>query len=304
MSPIKMRTFVPGERHHWWPMSVSKFWTDEQGLIGCISSSGKFHRTPPIKTARISDGHNFKMGSSCWDHTIEGKFDHPDSNFPRIVEFLENLVKCHESGVPTNQPGFHAQSCTEPHLHMLCECLVSLVVRSPKFRKGIVSFVEHLRNKVGKKEYKPLITANIGQKYSLITRNLSARGKFLVIFSDSAEFVFGDGFYNNLSVSSQSMHSVTILAPVTPNISVLYALPMQYMTEPRLVTLKADEGLVALLNETIQVYAKDWLFYKAMKPKLSESFSCTEHLVYSKRDPIEELVEQIPGIPNRQSPWL
>lgn len=246
------RPFISGERHHWWPKSLSRFWTDEKGLISRIDAGGKISRSTPTATARISDGHNLRLGSP-WDITFEQEFDRPDSSFSPVVALLESLVKDHCNSTAIDQSGFCAHTYEESDLQTLCECLVSLAVRLPKFRQGIVRFVEHIRSNVQKTEQKPLIAANMRQTYSFMKENVSGRGKFLVIFSNAKEFIFGDGFYHNISNGSQYMFNARVLVPLTPRIAVLYAAPMEYMVEPRLVTIKADENLVVLFNETIQI---------------------------------------------------
>ncbi len=289
------RKFISGERHHWWPKSLSKFWTDDEGRISRIDTKGKISRPTPTSIARITDGHNFKLGSP-WNSTFEQVFDCPDGNFPPVVELLESLVKDHRNSAPIGQLGFCPQRCEDLDLQTLCECLVSLAVRSPKFRQGVVSFVKHIRSNIKREEHKPLIAANMKQTYNQIMINASGHGKFLVAFSDNKEFIFGDGFYHNISCGSQYMINTRILIPLTPKIIVLYANPMEYMVEPRLVTLEADDDLVELLNQTIQIYSKDCLFYRYQQPELTDEFLRSEHLVYANDDPIKALVERIPGV--------
>ena len=74
---------------------------------------------------------------------------------------------------------------------------------------------------------------------------------------------------------------------------------MEYLVEPRLVSLKATDELVATINQATQVYAKDCLFFRHDQPELSEYFLRREHLQYAKGDPIAALVEKIPGVRTR-----
>ena len=289
------RPLIPGERHHWWPKSLSQYWTDDEGLISRIDTEGKISRSTPIATARISDGHNIRLGSP-WDTTFEQDFDRPDSSFPRVVALLESLVEVHFQCGPTQESGYCAHACEESDLNTLCECLVSLAVRSPKFRQGVVGFVQYVRSSVPKEELKRLIAINMRQTYSLIIENSLGHGKFLVLFSNSGEFIYGDGFYHNLSSGSQHMSNSRILIPLTPRIAVLYAMPTEYMVEPRLVTLEAGDEMVSMVNETVQIYSKECLFYRFEQPGLTDYFLRREHLEYSSKDLIETLVEQIPGV--------
>ena len=129
-----------------------------------------------------------------------------------------------------------------------------------------------------------------------LKQSLSERGKFLLIFTRDREFIFGDGFYNNINVGSMHTFDARILVPLTPELTVLYASPMEYLVDPRLVTLEADEDLLELLNFTVQAYSKDYLYFKSEMPNLTEDFTRREHLIYREGDPIKALVKRIPGI--------
>jgi hypothetical protein len=121
-------------------------------------------------------------------------------------------------------------------------------------------------------------------------------GKLAVIFSDAREFIYGDGFYHNLTAASQYAVLSRILAPLTPEIAVLYVCPMAYRPDPSLVTLEASDELVSIINSTVQIYAKDYLFYRHEKPALMPEFTANEHLVIQSGDPVDDLVESLPGI--------
>lgn len=53
-----MRKLLKGEKHHWWPKGLSKYWGNEQGLVYRKDSSGKIIRSKPKAFGQISDGHN------------------------------------------------------------------------------------------------------------------------------------------------------------------------------------------------------------------------------------------------------
>jgi hypothetical protein len=186
-----------------------------------------------------------------------------------------------------------AHTCNESDLQPLCECLVSLAVRSPHFRHRILRTALDVISNVPKEQHKNLIGANVMQAYERITGNKLGRGKFLVLFSRSKEFIFGDGFYSHNLTSTSS--GCRILVPLTPMIAVLYVLPGAYMVNPRLVTQEANYDVITIINETVQVYSKECLFYRFERPFLSEHFLRREHLYYSDGDPVEMLVEQMPG---------
>lgn len=122
-------------------------------------------------------------------------------------------------------------------------------------------------------------------------------GKIRFFFSESSEFIFGDGFYHNISIDGVCCEpDIRILVPLTPNLTVLYVRPMAYMVEPKLMTRLASHELVMRVNETVQIYSKEYLFYRSEKPTLSKHFFTREHLIFSGADPIDQLIDSIPGV--------
>jgi len=288
-----------GARHHWWPKSLSTHWTNESGHIHRIDPSGKTIRSTPLALARISGGHDIVFDQpSNWEQSFEQYFDRPDGNFPKVVTWVQSIVQKH-SPTSSDPNGFCEHQCSDDDLLRLFECMLSLVIRSPRFRSSAVEFAESLRGSLPAKEQKRLAAANLKNSYSSLTNDLRAEGKYVVYVSESEEFLFGDGFYTNLNVGSQNLFGARILLPMTPTIAILHARPMQYNPEPRLLSKKADPDLVALLNETVQIFAKDCLFYRSDEPKLSGRFKSGQFLRFGSHDPIDELIRSIPGVLNR-----
>jgi hypothetical protein len=114
--------------------------------------------------------------------------------------------------------------------------------------------------------------------------------------SPRKEFLYGDGIYSNISIGSDDFRNTRILAPITPNIAVLYALPVERVVEPRIFSVEADDDLHSLVNTTTQIYSKNCLFFRGDPPELSEFFRRGEHLRYENQDPIELLARKIPGV--------
>lgn len=292
------RKLIRGEKHHWWPVSLSGHWTNKRGLVYRITPNGDIQEAPPKKLACISDGHNIKFKEpSSFEQTFEQEFDRADNDFPSVIKMLDDLSQRHPKQ-DRSQYEFHSAHCCEDEfLVRLCGCLVSLVVRSPRFRNNIVTFLNGIGSSVRAADEKQLIAANMLSKQEEITKSLNGLGKFVIIFSESEEFIFGDGFYHNISMNGvHHSPNVRILVPLTPNLTILYARPMAYMTHPKIMTRLADRYLVTLINETVQIYSKECLFYRSEKPILSEHFVRREHLTIVDGDPIDQLIESIPGV--------
>jgi len=290
---MNKRKLIRGEKHHWWPKCLSKHWVNERGFINRITPQGNVNELPPSKIARISNGHNFLMEeTSPVDHTFEQEFDRTDADFPMIINWLNELRQNHTLSNMNEEEAYFTHNYEIELLNRLSNCMVSLVVRSPKFRNNTV-----LRGQINKSEQKRLIAANIRHKQEELSKSLNMQGKFIIFFSKSKEFIFGDGFYNNIPMSDVHLsHDVRILVPITPSMAVLYIRPMMYMSEPKLMSIYVDHDIVMLVNKMIQIYSKECLFYRAEKPILNEYFIAKKHLTVVNNDPIDQLIDSIPGV--------
>lgn len=125
--------------------------------------------------------------------------------------------------------------------------------------------------------------------------SLESRGKFAVIFSEEAEFVFGDGFYHTFSSTAfPPPMSPTMLIPLTPTIAVLYAKPRSYMVDPRLGTIVLRNDEVAAVNRIVQIYSENFVFFRTQKPELEPEFKERKHLVFNWSDDlVDKLVKAL-----------
>jgi hypothetical protein len=277
---------IKSELHHWWPRGLSRFWADSDGCIGRLSWDGRLLRSPPAGLGAINNAHHIRLAKTPtkWDSSFEGIFGAADTAFPHIVAWLE-------SRRPTQTPTFGqladrliAYEPEDEPLSELAECLSSLIVRGPMFRNSIRSEVNNYRAGGSLKEIEDddvLIPMNLRRSHQLFTDAIRGGGKYVVLYTDAAEFIFGDGFFHNFASTQAAPLAPKCLVPLTPNIAVLYARPMQYTTFPRMhfLTVTADE--VALLNDTIQIYARDYLFFRHQQPEIIADFSMREFRQYN-----------------------
>lgn len=295
---------MKSQRHHWWPEAVSQFWKDpEAGTTGWLRPDGMVKRLPPKNLGAITNGHAVKWGKDPDDTTgvdasFEIEFDKADTNFPTVIEWLESLDPTKQLDAP-KADRFLAVKSTDAEIAPLMECIVSLVVRSPRSREAAVALAEHLRGPLSEQERNTLIAANLWHLQRRFVENLGTRGKFVVLYSPTREFIFGDGFFNNFG-SVNTPHEPKILVPLTPGMAVLYVRPTQHMVEPRLTTLTIDAWEADVLNIAVQVYAKDHIFFRRERPLVSEYFRQAEHQQFKSTDnPVDEVIENIPGVPRR-----
>lgn len=296
---------LKSERHHWWPECVSEHWADAGGGVHWLSPAGKIRRATPNNFGVIGNGHLIKLGDdpavgSCWDTSFEREFQMADNNFPRVIDWLNSLDHCDPAFDRPVSSRILSQPVELEQFAALFECLVSLAARSPMHRERAISLAEHCRGPLPERERNSLIGANIQRTLRNAVRNNGNRGKAMVIFSPEREFIFGDGFFQNLTVQGEHWHYPKMLAPLTPSINVLFTRPMSYRPEPRLVTLVASAAEADALNYAVQVYARNALFYRSERPEVDEAFTCGRHQVFANdRNSVDTLIYEIPGVAPR-----
>ena len=298
---------LKSERHHWWPEVLSHYWADSEGCAHWIDPTGRVKRMPPKNLGVIGNGHHIKFGndgeSTVWDESFEQTFSVADSNFPRIIDWLTSLRREILFDIPLDRR-FLPEEASDKDICDLIECVVSLAIRSPKNREAAVAWAEQLRGPLPSKERNRLIGANMRNDMANAVKSLGGRGKFVAIFSPEREFIFGDGFFHTIRSPANSVSDAKIFVPLTPSLAVLYVRPMSYRTLPRILTLVVTPDETDALNDAVQVYARDKIFFRSQQPSLLEHFTQGKHLRYSDyRNPVDQLIDSIPGI-DRPSRFL
>lgn len=287
-----MRRVVIGEKHHWWPQGLSRHWKDDQGAVHRIDPSGRVVDSTPKQFGQITDGHNILPAQrGPWDTTIEDFFDFPDQSMPSIVEWLSSLARKETNHDDAGRVSFAIES-EQRELDVLRECILSLIIRSPRYRNNQSDFVESLRGELPKKELKTIVAANLNQKYGNLVEQSKGVGKFVALYAQKAEFIFGDGVYSNINAVTEGLHGLKVAVPLTPEVAVLWSSPMASRDDPRLIGSYATDEMVHKINDSVQVYSKESLFFRTNPPRILEAFSMGQHRVYTARnDPVGELVE-------------
>lgn len=293
------------ERHHWWPECVSRRWADDRGGVNWILPNGSERRAKPSAFGVIGNGHFIKLGpkageSSPWDQNFENEFQNADAGFPATIEWLEGLKFEPRFGQPRSNR-FVVQSTTDELFGQLIESLTSLAIRSPMTRSAVVSLAERLRGPLAEWERNRLIALNMRDMHRRAVVAFGTHGKATAILSPNREFIFGDGFYHNLTSPNMAPHAPRILASLTPRLTVLYTKPIQYTAEPRISTLVIDEKEAQALNEVGLTYASDMIFYCSDRPILTDNFRAGRHLHYTSGNVVDLIIDDMLRIPPRRS---
>jgi hypothetical protein len=239
--------------------------------------------------------------STPWDQSFERVFDKADTNFPALIRWLEGLERRPVRDVEELRQRFLPQPCTDEMLMLMTECAVSLAVRGPMNREACVSLAEQLRGPIPSSERNALVGMNMRNSQRVVADSIGAHGKFVAVYSQNKEFVFGDGFFHTVRNAQMAPNSPKIFVPITPNLCILVCRPSRFMVEPRLTTLVLDDHEVDLCNLTVQVYSKNAIYFRSQQPVLDEAFRCAEHRCYADADnPVDSLIRSIPGVPPRK----
>lgn len=283
---------LKSERHHYWPKALSAFWADSEGQTSRLSHDGTILRGPPHNFGVIGNAHHVKIGEP-WEHTIETMFQNADSNIKYVVEYLLSLKP--DGGASKRSSGKMAGvNMPVEQRAQLGECIASLIVRSPAFRNLMRLTADSGRGGLpygSATEAYSLIASNIANEYRRISRALQSGGKILIMYSESSEFIFGEGFLHNLGGGGISANA-KFLVPLTPNMAVAFTSPLVYFTPPDAVITFLSASDVRKCNEIVQVYSKDYVYFREKRPALIPQFAVRQFLecTYHQHPWLDELL--------------
>lgn len=297
------------ERHHWWPVCVSTHWQDAKGGVSWILPDGTVRVSTPDNFGVIGNGHIIKLGQSSSEQTVfdenfEGIFQNADNNFPGLIKWLHSLRPEKRSGARRVDRFVPCAMTDELFGHMI-ECLTSIAIRSPWTRSTCAAVAEFIqKRKLPERERNAIITLNMRHMHERSVRSFGLRGKVAAIFSPDKEFIFGDGFFHNVASVSGAQFMPRILAPITPRITLLYAVPRQYREDPRFSTIVINADEAEALNQVVQVYSKNTIFFRNEKPDLIPNYISGEHMQFcSSRNIVDDIVHSLPGVRSSERPF-
>jgi hypothetical protein len=280
---------------HYWPESISDFWKDSEGQVNRHSWNGELTRSPPKNFGGLKKGHQIRL-DGLWDTTIEPQFNKADSNVPRVIKQLLSLDSKDRVESRPLQERLLGYTLTDDMRAILGEILASLIVRSPAFRNHKAITANFYRQGLPHRDSngeRNLIVANMNQDYQRIVQSLRTGGKIVVLFCDTTEFIFGDGFLNNISADSFSNQK--LLIPMTPNMCVALSRPISYYSKPNTITVRLATEEVDMCNEITQIYTKDYVYYRNVRPKIVPEFSKRSflELEYHRHPWLDNLLDEI-----------
>lgn len=304
------RPNIPSARHHWWPISLQNCWTAPDGKLSRLSSDGTSARSTPIQFARSWNANHIIMGGP-WDETFEPSFDSADGAFPRLIDWLGSLETGPEKSHDALERRFHPQALSAENNRDLAICIASLVSRSPLTRERIRGSIEAFHDEHAIKGYKApdhLIAMNRRHMAEDCAKHIAGGGRFVVLFTDSVEFIFGDGFLQNFPTSMPFSSMTKCVVPIAPGISIIYVYPRRYRVRPKLQAIMLSDEEVNFFNDLVQIYSAKEVFFRSMKPNVHPSFDGSHReFRYHQEDQLDSFIDAALGEPmfaTREPQWL
>lgn len=267
-------------------------------MVSTLRPSGEINRAPAGAFGAITNAHHIRFGGP-FDSSFEPMFQQADAELKYFVQWLLALDT---SFAAPNKPMVERitpQTLDPERQRQLSRTAASLLARSPVIRDTIRRTTESYRERFGladRSANKNLIAANQEGLYDAYRKRMENSGRWAILFSDEREFIAGDGFLHNLPASRDGINSgLKLVLPILPTATIIYMLPSSYPSEPRLVTLRVSADEVLMLNDIVQVYARDFLFFRDEPPDLIDAFKMGEHrqLQYHGHDWLDGMLDDL-----------
>jgi hypothetical protein len=289
---------LKSELHHWWPRTLAEHWADEHGMVSTVLRTGEIKRAPPGAFGARTNAHHIKLGGP-WDSSFEPVFNAADGQMNSLIRWLVALESITGRSTRPRQERILAQEVAPEQINELAAAVASLIARSPRTRASIAATAKYWRQKMGivpPEADEPLIAMNQRGLYDAYLSLMRRSGRWAVLFSDTDEFIFGDGFLHDFPASSDALHAPRrAIVPLTPTVAVVYVYPRSYPSEPQLVTLRLEPAEVQFFNEALQGYANEYLFYRFQQPQLIDAFKVGGHrqFEYHRHEWLEEFLDDV-----------
>ncbi|RYF05208.1 MAG: hypothetical protein EOO77_28640 [Oxalobacteraceae bacterium] len=302
--------------HHWWPVALQDYWADKNGEVSWIEPDEKVgkkkHRNRKI--GYKIHGHTLSRGGGWPSTNFESEFD-IDARVHDIVTYLVKpkplgqslrevvaLLKCafnKERKLLDLSKVYHIEERIGRDLLLL---IYSLLIRSPSSRFKYESFPERFGLPVIEDVGKANMLQNYRMAKKLCENGVLTNRFFVLLHSDFKHFICGDGYLDWLSGELQAGRvGGRALIPLTPNLCVYICTPIAMRSDRNCASLRAPAWMVDRVNEIVQIYSRDKLFFLGRKPQLTDEFRMRQFLQHSSYS--VDLFQMFDELAAPRSPW-
>lgn len=289
---------------------------DRHGNVSSINPDGIIEpkRVKNRKIAYRSHGHAFLRGTP-WETNFEDEFSSADNNASKVVEallaikplggttaeFLDLLVK---------RPKNLREMCKFYHLdedihRSLLLLLLSLLIRSPARRYRY----ELYPAKFGLPPDGEIGKGNMQQQFHIAKKlcetSFLSNQYTVLIHASRKKFVFGDGCLDWLTGSLNGLQiRGSALVALTPRLCVYFCTPHTMRRSPNCASFRAAPWMVDWINNIVQIYARDRLFFLGRTPVLTDVFRRRRFQEHArKEDDLIDMLDEVAGNKIRRSHW-
>lgn len=299
------------KNHHWWPVAMQSYRTDNAGNVSWVKPSRETFKKRAANR-RIGfkiHGHTIYRGT-CWESNFETEFG-IDNEIHNIITALKELRSFGRTpseflglmGLLFKKDRTLRDICRYYHLdeqihRSLLLLVFSLLIRSPSNRSKYESYPKMAglppNEEVGK--------ANMQQNYRIakkLCEDASISNQYFVLLHTPLKrFIFGDGSLDWLTdgLVSNRINGRTLI-PLTPHMCVYFCTPLAMRPSPNCASLIVAPWMVDQVNEITQIYSNDKLFFVGKTPDLTDAFRQGKFLEHKeKTDALLDMLDEIAGI--------
>jgi len=227
------------KRHHWWPMTQSRYWTDADGLVRVTRADGTAFRTNPLNIGVESELYTRFLEDDRKDTAIETWFAEAiDGPATRMIDHLldsSNVTRHSFRGNPQKavtvralgfrvNPYFDKIAIPPAIRRAVSEYIAALLVRHPRYLSRLIDF--HRTDGLSRQSIRNRALDNMLHLFKVYAERISTSVFIVTRRIGSAEYLYSDGGVN----VEEPWHTGNVIpfdihAPVTPDIA-LQVLPV------------------------------------------------------------------------------
>jgi hypothetical protein len=290
-------------------VGLQKYWMDRHGDVSWINPDGETNkkRVRNRKVAYKSHGHTMHRGTR-WETNFEDEFFSADDKASKVVEALRGLKPLGRTpaeflGLLVKRARHLRDICKFYHLdedihRSLLLLLLSILIRSPANR----SRYENYPARFGLPPSDDVGKANMHQQFRIAkelceTGFLSNQYFVLIHAPPFKKFIFGDGSLDWITggLTGFSICGRTLVT-LTPDLCVYFCTPNVMRPTPNCASLGAAPWMVDWINDIVQIYACNMLFFLGRPPVLTDVFRQRRFQEHARKtDQFIDMLDEVAG---------
>lgn len=309
--------------HHWWPKALQRYWLDKKGRINWVIPSGELKFKKNLdKVGSKRHGHTL-FKNNLWESNFEKEFS-IDNEINRIIdtltslkplgrtprEFINLLFLIFKKDRSLKDMCHYYDMDEKTHRNLLA-LLYSLAIRSParrfQYERTGMDWGFPPSEDMGKMN---MFQHFMGAKRLFDQGSLSGH-RFVILHSPMKKFCFGDGMFDliNTNLPGNGIGGMIgiggrFLVALTPNLCVYFCTTNSRDKSKNTASISVAPWIVDWVNEIVQIYSGNIIFYSGKPPKITEHFKQGNFLKHNyRKDSLINMLDDVAGV-KRPNPDL